>query len=145
LRFLLLSSVLLTGTWSCRTAPATHNDSTALPPRQADDVQGGTAAPADAPAEIDMTALAAVDASAMASPQEPEVQSALSQDAAKIQMIRERQRLLAAEYIRIGNQGLARNMSCLESSPSTGRGTEVCFAVMLSAARGACPSNCSRL
>jgi type II secretory pathway component GspD/PulD (secretin) len=98
LRFLLLSTVLLTATWSCRSA--SHKPE-ATPP-QSEPVS--TAPEASAPEA--MPPMGSAEA-ASAPMRQPTAQDA-SQDADVVQRRREKQEALANEYIRLGDERLDR-------------------------------------
>jgi len=104
LRFLLLSSVILLGTLSCRSASTSSEASPVQPSAAPAEAPAEAAPPAEAGADLAGSELA-VEASAPA--QDPAAgQATLGQDAARIQLIRERQRVLADQYIKVGDADL---------------------------------------
>ena len=104
LRFLLLSSVVLLGTFSCRSASPTNEADPAPTLGSSSEPEAGLARPADASETLVASEVSALEAAASAPAQDPA--GSLSEDAARIQMIRERQRVLAAEYLRVGDADL---------------------------------------
>ncbi|HUR28411.1 MAG TPA: hypothetical protein VM509_09505 [Planctomycetota bacterium] len=103
LRFLLLSSALLLGTLSCRSASSNDTPPAPMPESQPTNPEPmGSATDATLPqgqesADAAIPASAGQDAPAGQDPS----------DAERLRLIQERQRVLAAEYIRIGDQALA--------------------------------------
>src|SRR5690349_17064791 len=101
LRFLLLSSALLLGTWSCRSASTNDNPPAPLPESQPVNPEPmGSATDATMPQGQESSAIPAAAPQDAPSGQEPS-------DSERMRLIQERQRVLAAEYIRIGDQALA--------------------------------------
>ncbi len=106
LRFLLLSSALLLGTWSCRSTssdmPTESNDSVGMI---------DITAPADGSGDVEMSSVMESEPMLAQAPVAPadvaQPADMSAQDAERVQVIQDRQRVLAAEYIRLGDDALA--------------------------------------
>lgn len=108
LRFLLLSSALFLGTWSCHSAPAKQSEPSPTPEQpQAEPVEAGLSSPGGAGPAAPEASTNVVAMPAAATQDPAPSQDPMAQSATRMQLLHQQQKVLAEKYISSGDQALA--------------------------------------